>query len=148
MRSRQERARTTHSNAIPRPRLLLSAALAALLVAAPAGHQASAQMQMMGLRPSLGGGGAVTGVGGLGGGGFNSGRRSFVPTGHVGHIAIGEGPNMGVVGRGDPRRGPSGNPCKPGRGTRCVVNNGGDHPGGGESNASFFAGVLLFLLLE
>jgi subtilisin family serine protease len=142
MRSGQDLARTTHSNAISPPRLLLSAALAALLVAAPTGHQASAQMQMMGLRPSLGGGGAVTGVGGLGGGRFNSGRRSFVPTAHVGHIAIGEGPNIGVVGRGDPGRGPSGNPCKPGRGTRCVVNTGGDHPGGnhpggGDGNPRF-----------
>jgi len=141
MRSGQELARTTHSNAISRPRLLLSAALAALLVAAATGNSASAQMQMMGLRPGLGGGGAVTGVGGFGGGRFNSGRQSFVPTGHVGHIAIGEGRNIGVVGRGDPGRGPSGNPCKPGRGTRCVVNTGGDHPGGnhpgGDGNPRF-----------
>jgi hypothetical protein len=119
-----------------RPKLLLSAALAALIIAAPASDQASAQM--MGLRPNFGGGGAVTGGGPVTGGGNLGGVRfnggSFVPLG-PGHIAIGNIGNIGMVGRGDPGRGIASDPCDLGRSKlrRCgtgkgnvVVTTGGD----------------------
>ena len=96
-----EEGARTKSDKILRPKLLLSAALVALIVAAPTGDQASAQMQMMNVRPGFGGGGPVTGMGGLGGGRFNSGSQSFVPMAHVGPLAIGDGRNIGIIGRGD-----------------------------------------------
>src|SRR5476651_1220227 len=75
MGSGGDRAQTA-SNRIPRSRLLLSAALAALALAAPAGDPTSAQAM------SLGSGfGAVR---------FNSGPRTSVgPSGNLGHSAIG-----------------------------------------------------------
>ena len=161
----KERARTASksnkvfsSNKVTRPKLLLSAALAALIVAAPASDQASAQMgqmQMMSVRPNFGGAGAVNGGGPITGGGavmgggnlggvhLNGGSQSYIPSGHVGHIPLGD---VGVVGRGDPGRGISGDPCELGRGKlrRCgtgkgngnvvVITGGGDRPGGGDDN--------------
>jgi subtilisin family serine protease len=121
MGSGGDRAHTA-SNSIPRSRLLLSAALAALVLAAPAGDPTSAQA--MGLGSGFG---AVR---------FNSGPRTYVgPSGNlgrstIGHTAVGNGRDTGVVGHMDPAKVSSGNPCKLDR-RRCVLNNGGDHPGTG-----------------
>jgi hypothetical protein len=121
MGSDEERTRTTVPGRAMRPKLLLSAALAALIVAAPTGDRTSALA--MNLSSSLGSS-RFTGPVRL-----NSG--SHVSTGNVSSTVIGNGRAVGVVGRGDSGRG-SGNPCKPSRNTsaRCVVNGGGDHPGG------------------
>jgi subtilase family protein/fervidolysin-like protein len=152
MGSGEDRARTASksskvvsSNKVSRPKLLLSAALAALIVAAPASDQASAQMMSLG--PNFGGGRAITGGGPVTGGGnlggvrVNGGPQSFVPLGPVGHTAIGA---VGIVGRGDPGRGISGDPCdlRRGKSSRCgtgkgnvvVITGGGDRPGGGDDN--------------
>jgi subtilisin family serine protease len=119
MGSGEERPRTA-SDKILRPQLLLSAALAALIVAAPAGDRTSARAMSLG--SSFG---AVR---------LNSGPHNFAPRGGFGRTAIGNGREIGVVGHVDPGKGSSGNPCKPGRNSlgRCVVNNGGDHPGSGD----------------
>jgi hypothetical protein len=126
MGSGGERARAA-SNNILRPKLLLSAALAALIVAAPAGEQTSALA--MNLGSSFG---AVR---------FNSGPQTFVPRGNLGGTVIGNGRAIGIVGRGDLGNGLSSvNPCGPSRinSGRCgpgkVVTGGGDRPGGGEGN--------------
>jgi hypothetical protein len=121
MGSGEERARTA-SDKILRPKLLLSAALAALIVAAAAGDRASAMAISRGSHF-----GAVR---------LNTAQHSVVPRGNVGGREAGYGRVAGVTGRGDgygngrggPGKGQSGNPCKPG--THCIVNNGGDHPGG------------------
>ncbi len=122
MRSGKRFARA-HANAVARSKLLLSAALAALIVAASIGDEASAQMRMMGARPGFG---AVR---------FNAAPRSFAPRGNLGAVT-GNGRTLGVVGRSDPA-GSSGNSCKGGRRTSCVVNNGSDRPGGRNGNQSF-----------
>jgi Subtilase family len=104
----------TASDTILRPKLLLSAALAALIVAVPAADGTSAlAMNFAAAR-------------------FNSGPHSFAPRGNIGGTAIGNG-RVGVVGHGDPGKGSLGNLCKLGRNSlgRCVVNSGGDHPGSG-----------------
>jgi hypothetical protein len=131
-----ERARTA-SQKLPGLQLLLaSAALAALIVAAPAGAM------------DLGGSGFS--VGRLGGPlRPSSGTLSIVPHGTLPrgegpHIStgnsnvLGSSHDVGVIGRGG--KGPSDNPCAYRRTTstvgRCgpgpVVNNGGDHPGDGD----------------
>jgi subtilisin family serine protease len=127
----------TASDRILRPTLLLSVALAALVVAAPAGNQTSAWAMQ------LGGSGAAR---------FNAGSHVFAPVGHiggpvigtghaigvVGHVepgpAVGNGRPIGVVGHVDPGNGSTGNVCNPDRGSRrrCVVNNTG--PGGNGGN--------------
>src|SRR5216684_2667964 len=121
MGSGGERARA-ESDRILRPKLLLSAALAALIIAAPTGERTSALAMNLGSN--------------FGAARVSSGPHSFVPRGNFGGSLIGNGREPGVVGRGDPGKGLSGNPCKPGRGSlgRCVVNTGGDHPGGGDGN--------------
>jgi hypothetical protein len=141
MGSGGERARTA-SDRILRPQLLLSVALAAIVIAAPAGEQTSAWAM------NLGGFGAAR----FNSGSLNSGSHVFVPrgnvggpvtgTGHaigvVGHVdpgpAIGNGRPIGVVGHVDPGKVSTGNLCKPDRGSRrrCVVNN--TVPGGDDGN--------------
>jgi subtilisin family serine protease len=118
MGSGAERPRTASDN-ILRPKLLLSAALAALMVAAPAGDRTSARAMSFGS--------------GLAAARLNSGPHNFAPRGSLGRTAIGNGRETGVVGHVDPGKGSSGNLCKPGRSSlgRCVVNSGGDHPGSG-----------------
>jgi hypothetical protein len=135
-----ERTRTA-SEKILRPKLLLaSAALAVLIVAAPAGAM------------NLGGSGFSVGriVGPLHPSG---GTLSTVPlnngphvsTGNTGGNVLGNGRDVGVIGRdvgvvGRGGKGPSNNPCGVLRRVserRCspgtvVVNNGGDHPGDGD----------------
>jgi hypothetical protein len=112
MGSGGERARAA-SVRILRPKLLLSAALAALIVAAPTGSA---------LAMNLGSNFGVSR--------FNSGPQTFVPRGNLGGTVIGNGRPVNVIGHGDLGNG-SGNPCKLGRNNlgRCVINNGG--PGGG-----------------
>jgi subtilase family protein len=134
MGSGRERARTS-SGRILRPGLLLSAALAALMVAVPTGGRTSA------LAMNLGSGFAVSR--------FNNVPHTFVPSGPAGGARIGRGPVgattigngrvVGVVGRGDPGKGLPSNPCISGRySQRCgpgkIANNGGDHPGGGDDS--------------
>jgi hypothetical protein len=122
MGSGGDRAHTT-SNGLPRSRLLLSAALAALVLAAPAGDPTSAQAMNLGS-----GFGAVR---------FNSGPRTSIgPSGNlghtaIGHTAVGNGREIGVISHIDPGKVSSDNPCKPYR-RRCVLNSGGDHPTGGD----------------
>ncbi|HWF96221.1 MAG TPA: S8 family serine peptidase [Xanthobacteraceae bacterium] len=123
MGSGEERTRTASGRILP-PKLLLSAALAALIVAAPTGDRPSA------LAMNLGSG---FGAGRLGAAGTV--HLSNVPRGPVGGTAIGNGREVGIVGRGEHGRDLPGNPCKPGRTRleRCVVNTGhpgGEHPGG------------------
>jgi subtilisin family serine protease len=123
----EERARTT-SNKILRPKLLLlSAALAALIVAAPTGDRTSALAMNLG---SNFGASRFSGPVHL-----NSGPH--VTTGNFGGTVIGNGRAIGVVGRGDTGKGSS-YPCKPGRTNsgRCVVT-GGDHPGDGDGNPRY-----------
>jgi len=128
----EERTRAA-SNRVLRPKLLVSAALAALILTAPAGDRTSAATVLgtnfAALRLNSG----------------PNGPRSFVPRGKFTGGAIGNGRELSVVGRGDgPGKG-SGNPCKPGRGSfaRCpgkggvVVGTGGDHPGGGDGNPGY-----------
>jgi Subtilase family len=149
MGSGEERARTAlKSNKILRPKLLLlSAALAALIVTAPAGDRTSALAMNLG---SDFGASRYSGAAS-----FNSGaagrlnRGPRVSTGNFGSTGIGNGRAIGIVGRGDPGKGSglgsgdpgkgSGNPCKPGRdySARCVVNNGGDRPGGGDGHPRY-----------
>jgi subtilisin family serine protease len=129
MGSGAERTRTA-SHGILRPRLLVSAALAAIILASPAGDRTSSAMVFGNFAAAR----------------SNGGPRSFVPRENfgrtpIGHTAIGNGRDVGTVGRGDTGKGSSTNPCQPGRAfsRRCgpgkgggvVVNNGGDHPGDG-----------------
>src|ERR1700722_2303411 len=112
----------TASDGILSPKLLLSAALAAVLIVAPAGDRTSALAMRLG---------AGFGAGRLGGAGtvlLNNGP-GVVPRSTVG--SVGGGREVGIVGREHGRDEP-GNPCKPGRSRleRCVVNTGHDHPGG------------------
>src|SRR5260370_35947543 len=89
-----ERARAA-SNSILRPKLLLSAALAALIIAAPTGEQTSALAMNLGSS--------------FGAARFNSGPQTVVPGGNVGGsvggnlggTVIGNGRAIGIVGRGD-----------------------------------------------
>src|SRR5258707_15349156 len=112
-----ERTRAASSN-ILRPKLLLSAALAALIVAAPTGERTSALAMNLGSS--------------FGAARINSGPQTFVPKGNVGSTAIGKSNATGVVGRVNSGDGLSVNPCKPSRVNlgRCgpgkVVNGGGD----------------------
>jgi len=127
MGSGEERTRTASGRILP-PKLLLSAALAALIVAAPNGDRTAALA--MNLDSSFGAarlGGAATVH-------LNNAPR-IIPRGPVGGASIGNGREVGIVGRG--AHGPDlpGDPCKPSRTrlVRCVVNPGhpgGDHPGG------------------
>jgi len=95
---------------ILRPKLLASAALAAVIVSLPAIDQASAQFPGTGLHQRLGAAGP------------GSALQSVSRTSVVGHSIIGNGHDLGKVGRGDPGKG------------RVVVNTGGDHPSGGGDN--------------
>jgi subtilisin family serine protease len=126
MGSGGERTRTASDRILP-PKLLLSAALAALIIAAPAGDRTSA------LAMHLGSGFGAARLGGAGAVHLNSGPR-VVPRGTVGGTSVGGGREVGIVGRGEHGRDQPGNPCKPGRSRleRCVVNTGHDHPGGGD----------------
>jgi subtilisin family serine protease len=116
MGSGGDRTRTA-SGRILRPRLLVTAALAALIVAATTGGQTPARaMSFTAAR-------------------FNSGPHTSVSRGSV------SGHEGGIVGRGDSGKAVSTNPCKSGRlsAERCgsskvVVNNGGDRPGGRDGN--------------
>ena len=130
------------------PKLLLSAALAALILAAPAGDRTSAAMELGGFAGARFNGGpsvmgpAVTGMhsvvpgGNLGGTAIGVGRQpGLIGRGNVGVVSRGDG----VIVRGDPGKGP--NPCRPDRvySRRCVpgkggvVVNRGDHPGGNDN---------------
>src|ERR1700681_2865280 len=100
-----ERARTA-SNSILRPNLLLSAALAALIVAAPAGDRTSALAMELG--SSLGAARFNSGPQ------INSGPQVFVPRGSFGRPSIGNGREIGVLGHVDPGGLPGGL-CKQGR---------------------------------
>src|ERR1700692_2199639 len=104
--SGEEPTRTTAPDRTMRPKLLLSAALAALIVAAPTGDRISALAMNLG---SSSGSSRFTGPVRL-----NNGPR--VSTGNVSSTVIGNGRAVGVVGRGDTGQGP-GNPCKPSRKT-------------------------------
>jgi subtilisin family serine protease len=119
-----ERTRTASERILP-PKLLLSAALAALIIAAPAGDRTSA------LAMHLGSGFGAARLGGAGTVHLNSGPR-VAPRGTLGAVSVGGGREVGLVGRGEHGRDQPGNPCKPGRSRseRCVVNTGHDHPGG------------------
>ena len=121
MGSGGERTRTSSHGILP-PRLVLSAALAALIVAAPAGDRTSA------LAMNLRGFGAARFGGPVH---FNNGPR-VVPRSAVGGTSAGGGREAGIVGRGEHGRDLPGNSCKPNRSRleRCVVNTGHDHPGG------------------
>jgi subtilisin family serine protease len=135
----EERTRAV-LNRVLRPKLLVSGALAALILAAPTGDRTSAAMVLGTNFAALRLNSDAR---------FNSerpsGLRSFVPRGKFTGGATGNGRELSVVGRGDgPRRG-SENPCKQGRGSfaRCpgkggvVVGTGGDHPGGGDGNPGY-----------
>jgi Subtilase family len=135
-----ERARTASQNLL-RPQLLLaSAALAALVIAAPAGAM------------DLGGSGSGRPGGSLrpSSGALSTVPHATLPRGNGPHIftgnsntlgsgnTLGNSHDVGVIGRGG--KGTSDNPCAFRRTTgtvgRCgpgpVVNNGGDHPGDGD----------------
>jgi hypothetical protein len=153
MGSDAERARSAPAQ-IPRPQLLLSVALAALILAAPAGEQTPAQAMNLGsfapgrLGPTRLNSGAFSssvnhGVisGGVHVPAGNTGGPA--PKGNKGNgsgTAIGNGHDTGVIGRVG--QGSSDNPCNSTRlarfsQARCgpgkvVVNNGGDHPGDGD----------------
>jgi subtilisin family serine protease len=116
MGSGEERTRTASGRILP-PKLLLSAALAALIVAAPTGDRTAA------LAMNLGSSFGAARLGGAASVHLNNAPR-IIPRGPVG----------GIVGRGEHGRDLPGDPCKPGRTRleRCVVNTGhpgGDHPG-------------------
>src|SRR5258708_17626957 len=115
----EQRLRPTSRN-IMRPRLLVSAALAALVVAAPTGEP-TARLAM-----NLGSGFATSRFKEP----VHLNNVPREPTGRLGNTKIGNGHVIGVLGRGDSGNG-SGNPCKltRNRSERCVGNNGGDHPG-------------------
>ncbi len=111
------------ANSIPRPKLLLSAALAALIVAAPAGDPTPASAMNLG-----------SGFGGRFGGPvrLNNGPR-IVPHGNPVGTPIRVGHEAGIVGHVEHGHDLPSNPCKLGRNRseRCVVNTGHDRPGGG-----------------
>ena len=148
MGSDEQHARATQ-NKILRPKLLLvSAALVALIVAAPAADPTSALAMDLGSS----GFGRISGPTHISSGTFNGGSLNngvhvstggmHVVPGNVGGATVGNGHEIGVIGRVG--QGSSGNPCNPGRVSsvnqlnrlRCgpgtvVVNNGGDHPDNG-----------------
>jgi hypothetical protein len=113
----------TASDAILPPKLLLSAALAALIIAAPAGDRASALAMRSGFGAArLGSAGTVH---------PNSSLR-VAPRGPVGGTSVDGGREARIVARGEHGRDQPDNPCRPSRSRleRCVVNTGHDHPGG------------------
>src|SRR5579863_9740842 len=116
MGSGGERTRTASDRILP-PKLLLSAALAALIIAAPAGDRTSALA--MNLRSGFG----AARLGGAGAVHLNSGPR-VLPGRTVGATSVGGGREVRIVGRGEHGRDQPGNPCKPDRSRleRCVVN--------------------------
>jgi subtilisin family serine protease len=114
------------SNKIRRPKLLLSAALAALIVAAPTGDPTPASAMNLGSGFGARFGGPVRLT--------NTNRPRFVPHivphGNPGLTSVKVGHDVGVVGHANDV--PS-NPCKLGRNRseRCVIGHavpGGDHP--------------------
>src|SRR5580704_12156658 len=124
MGSGEERTRTASVRILP-PKLLLSAALAALIAAAPTGDRTAA------LAMNLGSSFGAARLGGAATVHLNNGPR-IVPRGPVGGAWVGNGREVGIVGQHG--RDLPGDPCKPGRTRleRCVVNTGhpgGDHPG-------------------
>jgi subtilisin family serine protease len=97
---------------ILRPKLLASAALAAVIVSIPSIDQASAQFPGVGFHQRSGG----------------SAPQSFSGTNVVGHTVIGNGRDLGRGGRVGPGKSGKGDPGK----GRVVVNTGGDRPPGGD----------------
>jgi subtilisin family serine protease len=109
--------------------MLLSAALAALIVAAPTGGPTSA------FAMNLGSGLGAARFGGAGAVRLNNGPR-FVPRGNPGSTSISGLHDVGIAGRGEHGRDLPSNPCKLPRthSERCVVNTGHDRPGGVDGN--------------
>jgi len=105
------RARTP-LHEILRRGLLVSAALTALMVGAELGEPGSARAMQLG-----------SGLGAV-----HLAPHLYVPRGNIGAVAVGNGRAIGIT---SPGSGISGNPC---RYSRCVVNPGGDHPGGGDGD--------------
>jgi hypothetical protein len=103
---------------ILRPGLVVSAAVAAVLVSVPAIEPASAEFMPGGFHPRSG----ASGIGGQ--------PQSFSHPATFGHNVLGHDPAL--PGRGDPGRGRTGK-GGPGSG-RVVVGTGGDHPVGGGDN--------------
>jgi hypothetical protein len=110
------------ANSIRRPKLLLSAALAALIIAAPAGDPTPASAMNFGSGFGARFGGPVR---------LNNGPR-IVPHGSPGGTSIKLGHQAGIVGQVEHGHDLPSNPCKLGRNRseRCVVNTGHDRPGG------------------
>jgi hypothetical protein len=100
---------------ILRPGLLVSAAVAAVLVSVPAIEPASAEFMPGGFHPRLG----ASGIGGQ--------PQSFSHPAMFGHNILGHDPALPGRGRGRTGKGDPGN-------GRVVVGTGGDHPVGGGDN--------------
>jgi subtilisin family serine protease len=102
-----------------RPRLLVSAGLAALILAAPVAGQGAAAASLTNF-----GGSPLTHL-------SPSSTHIAVPVGNPGVTAVGINH---IVGRGTTNPG-NGDPCRRERDRRCVVNNPpGDHPGNGDGH--------------